>query len=175
MVKVDIIKEKNKPYVFAISGVKNSGKTTYITKLIPLLKAKGYTVATIKHDGHDFTADVANTDTYKHRSSGADGVAIFSKNKYMIINQKPLENPTMLIEHFKDYDIVILEGFKQSHYPKIELVRKGNSSESICNKDTIIAVATDIEDFSYEGNIININSLNSAIELIEKDLLEVRR
>ncbi len=56
---MDIIREtKNKPYVVAISGVKNSGKMTFIEKLIPILKKAEYKVGTIKHDGHDFDCDV---------------------------------------------------------------------------------------------------------------------
>ena len=54
------------PYLFAISGCKHTGKTTLITKLIPILNKKGYKVAVIKHDGHDFEGDVPGTDTYKH-------------------------------------------------------------------------------------------------------------
>ena len=46
-----------KPFLLAISGCKNSGKTTLITKLIPKFCEKGYKVATIKHDGHDFQGD----------------------------------------------------------------------------------------------------------------------
>ena len=45
---------KDKPLIIAISGVKNSGKTTMIEKLIPKLINKGIKVETIKHDGHDF-------------------------------------------------------------------------------------------------------------------------
>ena len=55
-----------KPQIFAISGVKNSGKTTLITQILPILSGQGLAVATIKHDGHDFDADVPGTDTYRH-------------------------------------------------------------------------------------------------------------
>ena len=47
-----------KQSIVVICGVKNSGKTTLITKLIPKFTSLGYKVATIKHDGHDFDADV---------------------------------------------------------------------------------------------------------------------
>ena len=63
--------KKNTPFIFAISGYKNSGKTTLITKLIPELKQRGYRVAVIKHDGHDFEADVPGTDSYRHQKAGA--------------------------------------------------------------------------------------------------------
>ena len=39
--------------IFAISGVKNSGKTTLICRLLEIFKDKGLKVAVLKHDGHD--------------------------------------------------------------------------------------------------------------------------
>ena len=68
---------------FAISGVKNSGKTTLITKLLPVLTDRGLKVATIKHDGHDFQTDVPGTDTFAHFQAGAYGTVVFSDHKYM--------------------------------------------------------------------------------------------
>mgnify|MGYP001196962894 CR=1 FL=1 len=50
--------------IFAISGVKNSGKTTLICRLLEIFKDKGLKVAVLKHDGHDFVPDVPGTDTY---------------------------------------------------------------------------------------------------------------
>ena len=44
------------PKIIAISGVKNSGKTTLITRLTRYYSEKGTRVAVIKHDGHDLTA-----------------------------------------------------------------------------------------------------------------------
>ena len=70
-----------KQSIIVICGVKNSGKTTLITKLIPKFTSLGYKVATIKHDGHDFDADVEGTDSYKHKQAGAYGTAVFSLKK----------------------------------------------------------------------------------------------
>ena len=50
--------EKGTSYVFAVSGIKNSGKTTLITRVLPILARHGIRTAVIKHDGHDFEADV---------------------------------------------------------------------------------------------------------------------
>ena len=44
--------------IFAVSGVKNSGKTTLICKLLEIFKGKGLKAAVLKHDGHDFEPDV---------------------------------------------------------------------------------------------------------------------
>ena len=54
---------KKKPLILAVCGVKNSGKTILIQKLIPLLQNQGLKVAAVKHDGHDFEPDVPGTDS----------------------------------------------------------------------------------------------------------------
>ena len=45
--------------ILSVVGRSNTGKTTFIEKLIPVLKAKGIRVATIKHHLHDFEYFVA--------------------------------------------------------------------------------------------------------------------
>ena len=64
------------PAVLAVSGVHNSGKTTLLEKLIPLLRARGLKVGVIKHDGHDFTPDVPGTDSYRLREAGAEEACV---------------------------------------------------------------------------------------------------
>ena len=49
------------PVIAAVSGIKNTGKTTLITRLIPCLTRRGLKTAVIKHDGHEFEADVPGT------------------------------------------------------------------------------------------------------------------
>ena len=138
-----LMKNSQKPVLIAVSGVKNSGKTTLIEKIIPRLNEKGLKVATIKHDGHDFGGDVEGTDTYKHRKAGAYGTAIFSKNKFMMIKEQKYTSEEELIGYFNDADLILLEGFKNSDYPKLEIIRKGNSEKSVCKEETILAILSD--------------------------------
>ena len=91
-----------KQYVLAISGVKNSGKTTLITKLLPELKKRGLRVAVIKHDGHDFEPDVPGTDSWKYAQAGADGTCVFSAGKYMVIKYAPTPSVEELIKTFPE-------------------------------------------------------------------------
>ncbi len=106
------------PYLFAISGYKHTGKTTLITKLLPILTDRGYKVAVIKHDGHEFEGDVPGTDTYKHFQAGAYGTAVFSQGKVLIHKRETGVDEKMLIHAFPEADIILLEGFKESDYPK---------------------------------------------------------
>ncbi len=133
-----------KQKIIAISGVKNSGKTTLITKLIPLLTDRGLKVATIKHDGHDFNPDVVGTDSYRHREAGAYGTAIFSNNKWMIIKEETDIDVESIISEFPEADLIILEGFKFSDYPKVEIVRKSNSISPVSKIETVICYISDM-------------------------------
>lgn len=135
----------NRQKIIAISGVKNSGKTTLITKLIQRLKEKGLIIATIKHDGHDFTPDVEGTDSFKHRVAGAYGTAIFSNSKWMVIKEEN-EIPTMdLVKFFPEANLIILEGFKYSDFPKVEIVRKSISNHPVSKPETVIAYISDLD------------------------------
>lgn len=155
-----------KPFIFAISGCKNSGKTTLITKLIPQFYKLGYKVATIKHDGHDFEADNQGTDTYKHKLAGAYGTAIFSNNKFMIVKDDKHIDEKYIINLFPEADIIILEGFKNSNYPKFEIVRKGNSTKPICNNENLISILSDIKYLNCDYKLIDLNNIDEIVREI---------
>lgn len=155
-----------KQKILAISGVKNSGKTTLITKLIPYLKEKGLKVATIKHDGHDFQPDIEDTDTYKHRKAGAYGVAIFSKSKWMVIKEEADSDVLELINQFPEADLILLEGFKYSDYPKVEIIRSQISSTPISNPNTVIAYISDMEELSKDIKQFKLDEIEELAEYI---------
>lgn len=144
--------ENKKQFILAVSGVKNSGKTTLITKLLPGLKKRGLQVAVIKHDGHDFEADVPGTDSWKYAQAGADGTCVFSAKKYMVVKYAPAPSVEELVGAFPEVDVILLEGFKYSEYPKIEVIRKGNSSESVCDPKNLLGIVTDLTKAELDVN-----------------------
>ncbi|MGL5434871.1 MAG: molybdopterin-guanine dinucleotide biosynthesis protein B [Lachnospiraceae bacterium] len=151
--------------IIAVSGIKNSGKTTFLEHVIPLLKEKGLKVAVIKHDGHDFEPDVPGTDSWRLNSSGADGTVVYSERRWMIIRQEP-GNLAEIIRQLDDCDIILLEGQKYSAYPKIELIRKGISVHNVCSPETLLAIATDTE-FELSGiPRIGLDDYEAAAEII---------
>ena len=107
-----------RPFVFAVSGWKNSGKTTMITRLVPELVRRGYKVAVIKHDGHDFESDVPGTDSYRHQKAGAYGTAVFSDHRFLITKEYQGITERELFAAFPEADIILIEGMKNSPYPK---------------------------------------------------------
>lgn len=131
--------------IFAVSGVKNSGKTTLIEKLIKELGSRGLKTAVIKHDGHDFEMDVPGTDSWRFQKAGAYGTAVFSDNRVLIAKKQQGVTAENLMQAFPDADVIILEGFKYSHFPNIEIIRSGNSSRPVCSLVNLRALVTDLD------------------------------
>lgn len=173
---------KEKPRFYAISGVKNSGKTTLITKLLPVLTGQGLKVATIKHDGHDFQTDVPGTDTFAHFQAGAYGTVVFSDHKYMVVKQQPNDaaaeklKPEQMAAWFPEADLILLEGFKDSSYPKLEIIRGENSSNCVCKGHNLRAVVSDLEPDRIEGlpEKVPVFGLEDAEQIAEFILNEIK-
>ena len=120
-----------------IKGFSKTGKTTTVELLIRELRRRGYTVGTIK-DIHyeDYRADVPGTDTFAHFQAGAYGTVVFSDHKYMVVKKQPEEaragqmTPEQLASWFPEADLILLEGFKDSRWPKAEILMEGEPSVS---------------------------------------------
>lgn len=140
-----------KPVILAISGVKNSGKTRVITQILPLLSRRGLRVATIKHDGHDFEADVPGRDSWNHFQAGALGTAVYSDTKFLVVKRQREPSEKELASLFPEADLILLEGFKYSEYPKCEVIRSGNSDRSVCRGGTLLAVFSDLPSQSIKN------------------------
>jgi molybdopterin-guanine dinucleotide biosynthesis protein B len=133
------------PVVIAVCGVKNSGKTTLLTRVLPLLRKQGLKVAVIKHDGHDFDPDVEGTDSYRLRAAGALGVAVYSRSKFMVVRQEACPSVEELMAYFHDMDLILLEGGKDSPYPKVEVVRSAVSDGPVSDLHSLLGLCSDAD------------------------------
>ena len=133
----------SEPLVVAVSGVKNSGKTTLIESVLPLLTAAGLKVAVIKHDGHSFDPDPPGTDTGRFMAAGAAGTAIFDGEKFKIVKQRQV-TADFLIGQFPEAHLILLEGFKHTTRPKLEVVRRAVSSAPVTDPAALLALVTDL-------------------------------
>jgi molybdopterin-guanine dinucleotide biosynthesis protein B len=131
--------------IVSVVGVSNSGKTTFLVKLIGELKSRGYRVASVKHTSHGFDIDRPGKDSYRHAEAGADAVVVVSSKKIaMVKNLEQEMSMEDIIGLFSDdYDIILVEGYKSYPLPKIEIVREGFSLELLSPIDELIAVVAD--------------------------------
>ena len=128
--------------ILAVSGVKDSGKTTLLERLLPALRARGLRCAVIKHDGHRFAPDREGTDSFRMLAAGAVGAAVFDGEKFQAVRYAPVSERE-LIALFPEADLILLEGLKCSDYPKIEVVRAAVSAAPVCDPETLLALVTD--------------------------------
>jgi len=129
----------------SIVGKSESGKTTLLEKLIPELKQRGFRVATIKHHFHPgFEIDHPGKDTWRHARAGSDQVIIASPDKIASIRRIDREmSLDEIVTQIQDVEIILTEGYKRAGKPAIEVIRKDNGLELICEPEQLVAIATD--------------------------------
>jgi molybdopterin-guanine dinucleotide biosynthesis protein MobB len=108
-------------------GWSGSGKTHLLTRLLPLFIARGLTVSTVKHAHHGFDLDQPGKDSFAHRAAGAREVMIGSASRWALMHElsdadREPELETLLAR-MSPVDLVLVEGFKASPHPKIEVHR----------------------------------------------------
>ena len=121
------------PKLVAIVGKSNSGKTTVITRLLPLFCKSGLKVGSIKHTHHQVELDKQGKDSWKHRSAGSSRVLLLTGSNLALFSEITSE-PTLkeLAEtYFSDLDIVLSEGFKNEDCLKLEVYRTANEKSPL--------------------------------------------
>lgn len=153
-----------------VAGCSNTGKTVLIEGLIKELKKRGKSVATIKHDVHGFDIDKEGKDTWRHRKAGAEAVIISSKKRMALIREVEEEIPLEeLLDEVKDFDFIIIEGYKKSPYKKLEVYREGVSTEIITPKEKLIGIASDAPLSLEEVKVVNLNDYEEIANLVMAD------
>jgi molybdopterin-guanine dinucleotide biosynthesis protein MobB len=131
--------------VISVVGNSGVGKTTFLEKLIPELKRRGYRVAAIKHDAHKFEVDYPGKDSWRLTQAGSDVTVISSRDKMAMMER--LENEldlNQIVEMVRDrVDIVVTEGYRGAAAAKIEVSRRAHSHELTAPLSDLIALVTD--------------------------------
>ena len=160
-----------KPYAIAIVGNSGAGKTTLLERLIPALKGKGLRVGVVKHDAHRFEIDHPGKDSHRLTAAGADTMMITSAEKLAMV-KRHAASPTieeLLERYFSDMDLVLVEGFRGSSLPKIEVHRKEFRRALICrgerNDPGLAAVASD-EPLDLDVPVLDLNAPEAIAEFI---------
>lgn len=111
--------------VLGLLGWSGSGKTTLLAQLLPLFIAHGLRVSTVKHAHSGFDLDQPGKDSFKHRQAGASEVLIASATRWALLHELDGPEPALesLLARLSPVDLVLVEGFKTSPHPKIEVWR----------------------------------------------------
>ena len=136
------------PQILGLLGWSGSGKTHLLTRLLPEFRARGLVVSTIKHAHHGFDLDQPGKDSYQHREAGAHEVLISSERRWALMHELDGPEPSLdeLLTHLSPCDLVLVEGFKASAHPKIEVYRQGQDRPPFWpGRSDVVAVAADVD------------------------------
>ena len=142
--------------VFGIAGHSGMGKTTLLEKLIPELTRRGLRVSLIKHSHKDIEIDRPGKDSYRLREAGCSEVLLMGKSRWALMHEQRNDTePSFeyLLSRMQACDLVLVEGFKQEAFPKIEVYRAVNDKTPLwVQMKDILAIATDVPTAAMHAN-----------------------
>nr|MDO8098353.1 molybdopterin-guanine dinucleotide biosynthesis protein B [Candidatus Njordarchaeota archaeon] len=124
-----------------VGAKRHVGKTAILTRTLREMKRRGLRVGTVKHIGNSSTFDLPNgKDTSRHLIAGSSiTLAVTSSEIITIRKDLPATLESALRQMPKELDYVLVEGFRESQYPKI-IVTSSSSGNPPGVKGDVIAV-----------------------------------
>jgi molybdopterin-guanine dinucleotide biosynthesis protein B len=161
--------------VLGIVGWSGSGKTTLIVALLPLLRASGLQVSTVKHAHHGFDMDQPGKDSHRHRIAGAHEVVIASSRRWALLHEAEADLPSLLAR-MDPVDLVLVEGFKSHPYPKLEVFRPELRKPSLWDREPeVVAVASDSTPDIGERTLLPLNQPEAIATWIRTRVVTIDR
>ena len=160
--------------VLGFAAYSGTGKTTLLLKLLPLMRLQGLRVALIKQTHHDFEIDKPGKDSYELRKAGANQVLIASEKRCALITEYETPVASDLVElvsklDLENLDLVLVEGFKNKSFPKIEIHRAAAGNKLLFPEDdNIIAVASDKSLDTGDLPLLNLNETEEVAGFINR-------
>lgn len=130
------------PKVYSFIAWSGTGKTTYLERLIAALKARGVSVAAVKHDAHRFDADREGKDSWRFAKAGAEVVAVADGEKCAVFEYRPA-SLAGLLARLPETDIVLVEGWHAEAGNAILLHRAATGKPPKLSPADCVAVVTD--------------------------------
>jgi len=136
--------------VFGIAGSSGSGKTSLLDQLIPRLVGAGLRVAGVKHTHHGFDPDTPGKDSWRMREAGCANVVLVGARHLTLLRRYPEDHPSPELADAlavlpADTDLVLVEGYKRSGMPKLEVFRPAHGRPPLWPQTQgVIAVASDV-------------------------------
>lgn len=162
--------------LLGLAAYSGTGKTTLLTALLPLLSRRGIRVGVIKHAHHLFDIDQPGKDSYQLREAGAREMLIASR-RLMALMHKRLDSETEpalgeLLGRLdsRDLDLILVEGFKDAPFAKIELHRTELGKPLLFPRDPhIIAIASNgpVGDAAHLDHL-DLDDINAFADYIEQ-------
>lgn len=160
--------------VILFSGYSNAGKTTVIEGVVSKLTDRGYDVTTVKHHKGDFELGGEEKDSYKHMNAGANRVILSSDTQLVdIVKLESERSLNSIIKSIKDADLIVVEGYKSTVYPKIEVYRRELGHKRLGKNRNIVGIVSDdrLEEFTP---VFSFEEMKKLADFIEESFLRAK-
>lgn len=173
------------PPVVAFVGYSGCGKTTLLVSVVRALKARGVRLAVVKHSGHCGIDDnAAGSDTRRLWSAGADLVvlttpdrlalwrrmesepALFDVLARVVMGLPPDPRATVGSDGDEVVDLILLEGYKRSDVPKIEVIRAACHPQPIDGLRRRLACVTDVPTLALDCPTFGFDEVAAIVDLL---------
>ena len=133
--------------VFGIAGHSGMGKTTLLERLVPEVTGRGLVVSLIKHSHKAIEIDRPGKDSYRLREAGCSEVLLLGNHRWALMHElRGADEPPLdyLLSRLQHCDLVLVEGFKDGDFPKLEVWRAALGKPTLWpHWPGIVAVASD--------------------------------
>jgi molybdopterin-guanine dinucleotide biosynthesis protein B len=124
-------------------------KSELVRRLVVELVGRGLRVSTMKRVSDAVDLEKPGSGTWQHRAAGAAEVVIASASRFALLREMPADTKepevSQLLARMAPVDIVLLDGFRRSRYPKVEVVPAGQGSALLAPIDPmVLAITSDV-------------------------------
>jgi len=133
--------KNNTATILGINGYKNSGKTTLIEQLLPVLIRNNLKVAVIKKTHQPLSVDTFDTDTGRIYQAGGDVLACDGESVFTRLHSDDSFSLGQAIDVLGGgYDLILVEGFKSSDIDRVWLLRSEEQDAPADIKNVILTL-----------------------------------
>lgn len=161
------------PMLSIVARSSGTGKTTLMERLIAELVRKKWRVGAIKNGAHHLELDYPGKDSWRFSQAGAWSVGIISADRAALIqNTTERCRPEELAAAMKNIDLILVEGYKEGHIPKIEVVRREMGEQPLFPSEELVAVVTDMGELTKEIPCFAFEQVPELADFIEERFIQ---
>lgn len=155
--------------VFSVIGP-CAEKSELVARLAAALVESGYSVSTIKRVPDGVDLDTPGSGSWRHRQAGASEVMLASATRFMLMRESPVPDAEpdvdQLIGRLAPVDLVLLEGFRLTLYPKLEIVTPVRDRRPLALDDPTVVAVTAVESPALRTSFIPLSDTPALTRLV---------
>ena len=164
--------------IFGIAGHSGMGKTTLLERLIPEIKARGLSISLIKHSHKNIDIDRPGKDSFRLREAGCKEVLLMGNDRWALMHElrgAPEPDLPYLLDRIQDCDLVLIEGFKSGHFPKLEVWRESEGKATLWpNWPDIVGIASDGREIDTTVPVLGLGNITEIADFVLAEAVVIR-